>query len=399
MEQLFQKFLKKVGTVSTKVVRDFIYQIDWKDRMIGIRGARGVGKTTLLLQYIQQQLPLDNQTLYVSLDDIYFSNNTLVELADQFVKNGGKFLILDEVHRYATWSVELKNIYDDHPSLRVAFTGSSALHLHRAKADLSRRAVMYYMPGLSFREFLHLAPQYQLNFPSVSLPEIIDNHTELCLSLTQQFKPLPAFQQYLSLGYYPYFSENEDTYHLKLIEVLNLILEIDLPHVVNINFSSINQLRKLLQILAESTPFKPNIQKLSERIGSTRNTVISYLQYLENTEILSLLYSTTKGVSAMQKPEKVYLQNPNLFFALAPDNANKGSLRETFFLSQLRPKHAVQYPKQGDFLIDGKWTAEIGGASKSKRQIKGVEDGFIAADDIEIGYQNKIPLWLFGFLY
>ncbi|WKN46013.1 ATP-binding protein [Tunicatimonas pelagia] len=399
MEQLFEKFLRKISGISTNFVRDFIRKVDWQDRMIGIRGARGVGKTTLLLQYARLELPLGNRTLYVSLDDIYFANNTLLELADQFVKNGGEFLILDEVHRYATWSVELKNIYDDYPVLKVIFTGSSALHLHRAKADLSRRVVIYHMPGLSLREFLRLDASYGISLPPVSLSDIIENHTDICLSLTHQFKPLPVFREYLSLGYYPFFTENKNTYHIKLAEILNLILEVDLPHVVNINLSSIEKIRKLLYLLVEFSPFKPNIQKLSERVGVARNTVIAYLQYLQEKEIISLLYSATKSISAMQKPEKVYLQNPNLFHALASNNVNVGSLRETFFLNQLQQKHTVQYPKQGGFLIDDYWVAEIGGSGKGKQQLKGIENGFIAADHLEIGYQNKIPLWLFGFLY
>ncbi len=397
MEELTKKFLRKIATVPASPVRNFVGQVDWRDRMIGIKGARGVGKTTLLLQYLRQQLPLNQQTLYVSLDDIYFADNTLVALADQFTKNGGTLLVLDEVHRYPRWSLELKNIYDDYSNLKVIFTGSSALHLHRSKADLSRRAVMYHMPGLSFREFLRFA--YQLDLPLFSLSELIDDHIEISMELVRQFKPLPAFNEYLTLGYYPYFLENKDTYHLKLSEIINLILEIDLPYVVDINLNSIEKIRRLLYVLAESSPFKPNIQKLSEKVGVARNTIIAYLEYLQETELLYLLRSATKGISAMQKPEKVFLQNPNLFYAIAPGNVNVGSLRETFFYNQLQAKHTVQYPKRGDFLIDHRWTAEIGGKNKGKQQLADVKDGFVAAADLEIGYQRKIPLWLFGFLY
>ena len=396
MEQLTEKFFKKIAVTPKSPTREMITKIDWRDRMIGIKGARGVGKTTMLLQYIPQQLPLNQETLYVSLDDIYFTTNKLVTLADQFVKNGGKYLILDEVHRYANWSVELKNIYDDHADLKVIFTGSSALHLHRSKADLSRRAVMYHMPGLSFREFLKFA--YQLDLPTFSLSDIINNHVEICLQLVSQFKPLPAFKEYTTLGYYPYFLENKDTYHLKLAEIINLIVEVDLPYVIDINLNSIDKIKKLLYVLAESSPFKPNIQKLSDKVGVARNTIIAYLQYLQETELLHLLHSSTGGISAMQKPEKVYLQNPNLFYAIAPQNVNMGSLRETFFYNQLQVKHRVRYPKQGDFLIDDHWTAEIGGKQKGYHQLAQTEQGFIAADDLEIGYQRKIPLWLFGFL-
>ena len=397
MQELTEKFLRKIAIAPTHPVRDFIEQIDWRDRMVGIKGARGVGKTTLLLQYIRQQLPLDEQTLYVSLDDIYFTNHTLVALADQFTKGGGRFFVLDEVHRYPRWSVELKNIYDDYPDLRIIFTGSSALHLRRSKADLSRRAVMYHMPGLSFREFLKFA--YQLDLPTYELANLLKNHTAISMQLVSQFKPLPAFREYLSLGYYPFFLENKDTYHLKLAEILNLILEVDLPYVIDINLSSVGKIRKLLYLLAESSPFKPNIQKLSERVGVTRNTIIAYLEYLRETEVLQLLRSATKGGSAMQKPEKVYLQNPNLFYAIAPGNVDTGSLRETFFYNQLQVNHRLQYPPQGDFLVDGHWTAEIGGKGKGQQQLASVEHGFIAADDLEIGYQRRVPLWLFGFLY
>ncbi len=397
MEELIEKFRKKLVTAPASPIRSFVEQIDWRDRMVGIKGARGVGKTTLLLQYIRQRLPLNQQILYVSLDDIYFADNTLVALADQFTKNGGTLLVLDEVHRYPRWSVELKNIYDDYPHLKVIFTGSSALHLHRSKADLSRRAVTYHMPGLSFREFLRFA--YQLEFPAFPLTELLNDHVEISMELVRQLKPLPAFNEYLKLGYYPYFLENRDTYHLKLAEIVNLILEIDLPYVIDINLNSIEKIRRLLYVLAESSPFKPNILKLSEKVGVARNTIIAYLEYLQETELLYLLRSATKGISAMQKPEKIYLQNPNLFYAIAPGNVNVGSLRETFFYNQLQVKHTVQYPNQGDFLIDHQWTAEIGGKNKGKQQLAGSKDGFVAAADLEIGYLRNIPLWLFGFLY
>jgi uncharacterized protein len=394
MEKLFQKSYQKVNSIQTDFIRDFIHHVDWDNRMIGIEGARGVGKTTLLLQYMKTKLPSE-EVLYVSLDDIYFVENKLIEVAESFEQQGGRVLVLDEVHKYASWSREIKNIYDDLPNLRIVFTGSSIIHLYKSKADLSRRAVMYHMPNLSFREFMKL--DQNIEVPTLTMDEILTDHMKISTGLLSLFRPLPLFKEYLSFGCYPFFLENKEAYHQKLTQIINLILEVDLPYIQDIQFSSIEKLKKLLYILATSAPFKPNVQKLSEKIGVTRNTIINFLQYLQEAKIVNLLYSSTKGVSMLQKPEKVYLQNPNLLYALSPNEANIGSLRETFFYNQLAQISSIQYPGKGDFLVNDQWVFEVGGKDKSSKQIEG--KGYVAADDIEIGFRHKIPLWLFGFLY
>ena len=346
MEKLFQKSYQKVNSIQTGFVRDFINHVDWDNRMIGIEGARGVGKTTLLLQYMKTRLPSE-EALYVSLDDIYFVENKLTEVAESFEQQGGKLLVLDEVHKYPTWSREIKNIYDDLPNLRIVFTGSSIIHLYKSKADLSRRAVMYHMPNLSFREFLKL--DQNIEVPTFTMDEILTDHMKISTELLSLFRPLPLFKEYLSSGCYPFFLENKEAYHQKLTQIINLILEVDLPYIQDIQFSSIEKLKKLLYILATSAPFKPNVQKLSEKIGVTRNTVIHFLQYLQEAKIVNLLYSATKGVSALQKPEKVYLQNPNLLYALSPKETNIGSLRETFFYNQLAPNEQYTISRERRF--------------------------------------------------
>jgi len=394
MEKLLQKSYQKINSVQTGYIRDFINQVDWSNRMVGIEGARGVGKTTLLLQYIKTRLPID-EVLYISLDDIYFVENKLTEVAESFEQQGGKVLVVDEAHKYPLWAREIKNIYDDFPNLQILFTGSSIIHLYKSRADLSRRAVMYQMPNLSFREFLKIDQHIEVQV--LHLEEILSNHMQISTELISLFRPLPLFKEYLSLGCYPFFLENRDAYHQKLNQVINLILEVDLLHIQDIQFGSLEKLKKLLYILATAAPFKPNVQKLSEKVGVARNTIIHFLHYLQEAKIVNLLYSATKGVSMLQKPEKVYLQNPNLLYALSPAQVNIGSLRETFFYNQVGQVFDTQYPGKGDFLVNDQWIFEVGGKEKTARQIEG--KGFIAADNIEIGFRQKIPLWLFGFLY
>ncbi|CAN5327609.1 AAA family ATPase [soil metagenome] len=304
--------------------------------------------------------------------------------------------MLDEVHRYANWSQELKNIYDDHVGLQIIFTGSSLIHLQKAKADLSRRAVRYELFGLSFREYLNFT--MKTSFNKVSLEEILSGHVSLAREITKQIRPLAYLKEYLQIGYYPYFIENKNTYFQKLNETISLALSVDLPSAYGLNYGSIEKIRLLLYILAESVPCKPNISKLSERVGISRNSLLEFLKYLEEMRISRLLYASTKGIGLLQKPEKIYLYHPNLHYALSLQNSDKGNIRESFFLSQTSPVGTVVYTADGDFK-SGKYTFEIGGKTKSNSQIKAVKDAFIASDDIEIGRDNKIPLWLFGFLY
>jgi len=380
------------------VVRSALYEIQWNSRLIGIKGARGVGKTTLLLQYIKLKLAseLDN-SLYVSLDSLWFAENSLLDLADSFVKQGGKYLFLDEVHKYPNWSQELKNIYDDHLQLKVVFTGSSLLEILNARADLSRRAIIYTMQGLSFREYLMIETGADLK--AYKLEEVLTGHTALASEVLEKVKPLAHFSKYLKSGYYPFYLEQPDIYFMRLNEIVNMMLEIELPLLRGLDVGYVSRIKQLLYIISQSVPFIPNVSKLSDKIGIQRSTLLGYLHYLEEIKLTINLFKEAGGISKLQKPLKIYLENTNLMYALGPGEVNKGNLRETFFANQIREQHSGSYTAKGDFLIDGKYIFEIGGKDKTRKQIKDLNNAFIAADELEYGYQNKIPLWLFGFLY
>jgi predicted AAA+ superfamily ATPase len=397
MDILFEKSYRKTDNISLDFVRSIMDDIRWDSRLTCIRGARGVGKTTLLLQYMKRNLPKDSSALYVSLDNIWFAEHRLLELIDDFVKKGGKYLFADEVHKYPNWSQELKNACDDYPELRIVFTGSSLLEILNARADLSRRAVVYQMQGLSFREYLNMS--LHENFPVYSLQDIMESHRDISGEVLKRVKPLQHFGPYLESGYYPFTFEMKDLYYGQLEEVIGLILEIELPLLRGVDISYIPKLKQLLLAIAESAPFTPNVQKLSEHIGINRATLVSYLHYLQETRLTKHLYRDSTGMSKLQKPDKVFLENTNLAYALAAGSVNTGNLRESFFFNQLDYRHKVEYPEKGDFLIDGKYTFEIGGKGKNNRQIYSLPNAYIADDDIEYGSDNKIPLWMFGFLY
>jgi predicted AAA+ superfamily ATPase len=372
--------------------------IQWDARLIGIKGARGIGKTTLLLQYIQLNLSQEiNKVLYVSLDAIWFNAHSLTELADKFVKRGGKYLFLDEVHKYPSWAQELKNIYDDYPELKVVFTGSSHLEILNARADLSRRAVVYTMQGLSFREFVSVETAKSL--PIYSLDQILTNHLTISQELVKEFRPFEHFENYLTYGYYPFYQEQKELFDMRLSEVVNMILEIELPALRGVEFAYIHKLKQLLMIIAESVPFVPNVTKISDKIQINRTTLLSYLQYLDEIGLTRNLYKEANGISKLQKPNKIYLENTNLIYNLAKENANIGNTRETFFANQLAYKNTLEYTENGDFMVNKKQIFEIGGRTKGKEQIAHLNNSFIVADNIEFGFQNKIPLWLFGFCY
>lgn len=396
MDNLFEKYYKKLDQVSLAFQRSLLTQIDWDNRIIGIKGARGAGKTTLLLQHARQNLPGGDKTLYASLDDLYFTENRLYDLADRFLKQGGRYLLLDEVHRYSEWSREIKNIHDDFGELTVIFTGSSIIHLDQAKGDLSRRAVMYELMGLSFREFIEVTTGHR--FEPMSLENLLERHVEYARNVVGKIHPIEHFKKYLQYGYYPYFLENEKSYLQKLAETISLALVSDLPSIHTISYGSIEKIRLLLHIISESVPFKPNVSKLSEHIDVTRQSLINFFKYMEDLRIIHGLYPSGKGVTLMQKPEKVFLHHPNLFFALSSQRADMGSIRESFFVNQVSAVKPVGYAEEGDFTV-GKYTFEVGGKRKKKRQIEGVQDAYLVADDIEIGHGNKVPLWMFGFFY
>ena len=396
MEILCEKFYKKIDSVSLEFKRSLLGKINWKARLIGIKGARGVGKTTLILQYIKANLPLDQSTLYVSLDNIWFAENTLSSMTDNFVKQGGKYLFLDEVHKYPNWAQELKNIYDDYPELRLVFTGSSLLEILNSRADLSRRAVVYSLQGLSFREYLGITQK--IEFGEYDLDRILNDHVQVSREVLSKIRPLQFFDQYLKFGYFPFFQEVPDLYYHRLEEVINMTLEIELPLLRRVEGSYVPKLKQLLQIIAESVPFIPNVSKLSERIGINRNTFTAYLNFLQEAKLTKNLYKEATGISLLQKPEKIYLENTNFQYALAK-NIEKGTIRKTFFANQLSYSHQLTYSGVGDFLINQTYTIEVGGSGKGNQQLSGVSRSFIAADNLEYGHGNKIPLWLFGFLY
>lgn len=398
MDKLIQKYLQKLNFTSTEFRRSLVHDINWDARLIGIKGARGVGKTTLLLQYIKINLKEElSNTLYVSLDNIWFNNNSLSSLVEEFVQKGGKNLFLDEVHKYPNWSQEIKNIYDDYPELKVVFTGSSLLEILNARADLSRRAVVYHLQGLSFREYI--AIESKQVFGILSLDDILLNHETIATEINKSIKPFRYFETYLKQGYYPFFQEVPDLYSNRIEEVINMMLEIELPLLRGFDLAYIHRIKQLLIIIAESVPFVPNISNLSEKTGLNRTTILLYIHYLDEIGLIKNLYKDSGGISKLQKPEKIFLENSNLMYVLSPSKANVGNVRETFFLNQVGFKHKINYVEQGDFMIDGKFIFEIGGKTKKKKQIKELTSGYIVADEIEYGFGNKIPLWLFGFIY
>jgi len=397
MEKIIEKSISKINRVSLKFKRYLYGEIDWSQRLIGIKGARGTGKTTLLLQRLRIEFHNRNDAVYISLDDIYFSVNTLADFTDIFVKNGGEFLFIDEVHKYPHWSIELKNIYDDHPELSIVFTSSSALEIYKGEGDLSRRAIVYNLNELSLREYIALVHKKEI--PAVLLSDIIIKHREISESINKIIKPIAMFNEYNQFGAYPFIIEGKTKYYERLERIINIIIENDLQSIVFIEYQTVIKIKKLLYILAGIVPYKPNIAELSRKIGTSRDLLSKYLDLLDKANLIKQLHSENKSIAYMSKPEKVYLNNTTLMHALNEENINPGTIRETFFMNQLSCKHRISYPKKGDFLIDNKFLFEVGGQNKNKKQIHGIENSYIAFDGIEYGYENKIPLWLFGFLY
>jgi uncharacterized protein len=395
MNELLDNHLRLLEELDCRFDRTF--QIDWNDRLIGLTGARGVGKTTYLLNHIKNKLPKNAKALYVSLDDIYFSTHTIVDFAGNWYKRGGTHLFFDEIHKYPNWSQELKNIYDRYRNLKVVFTGSSLLHIFSGKADLSRRAVVYTINGLSFREFLQL--QTGKKFQKYSIDELVKNHEFIAKEIVGKIRPLAYFDDYLKFGYYPFYLESKTSYHSKLMGTINLMLEVDLPYLRHVDVSYIHKLKKLLHVIAQAVPYQPNVSKLATDIEVSRNTIMLYLNYLEESKIINLLHSNASSDAHMAKPEKVYLHHPNIINAINRNFFNEGALRESFFYNQTANVCSVRSSLNGDFLVNQTYTFEIGGKSKNRKQIKNVKKSYVVADNIEYGHSTTIPLWLFGFLY
>jgi predicted AAA+ superfamily ATPase len=401
MEKLFQYQNNLLSSIDGGFFRYLFSRIPWKERFVGIKGLRGVGKTTLLLQYLKYQLGPSEKNLYVTLDHPYFYTHSLYELAESFYHAGGETLLVDEVHKMSNWSGQIKTIYDGLPEVQVVFTASSALDLYRGEADLSRRVLTFSLAGMSFREYLHL--YHGLQFEPVELPDLLANHLSLAGQVTSRCRPLALFRDYLISGYFP-FSRGltAASFESRLIQTLEVVLNEDISYVEGYTADNIFKLKKLLGILAESAPFTANISSIAGKLGIGRNTLMAYLHALEKAGLLRFLNREGKGISLLQKPDKIYLENTNLAHALKM-HPEKGTLRETFMLNQLTHAGlAVYLPQDGDIRVDDGghlYVFEIGGKAKTDAQIKNIKNSFIVADDIEIGFRHKIPLYLFGFLY
>ena len=389
MRTLYQKFETLLQNTTTDFKRYLYEKVSWNSRMIGIIGPRGVGKTTMILQHIKENLD-SKKALYVTADDMYFGENSLYDLADNFYKSAGEYLFIDEIHKYANWSTELKNIYDSFPTLKIVFTGSSILDILKGSADLSRRAIIYKLQGLSFREYLKLFHNYEIE--SYSLNQIVNNEVKL----PKITHPLPLFNDYLKRGYYPFGLEDE--INLRLGQIIVQTLETDIPQYANLNVGTGRKLKRLLSIIAESVPFKPNFSKISEIINVSRNSLDDYFSYMEKAGLIGQLRNETSGIRGLGKVDKVYLDNTNIIFNLVGEKSNIGNIRESFFFNQMRLNHEVISSEKADFVIDN-YTFEVGGKNKPQTQIKKDGKSFVVKDDIEFGYLNVIPLWAFGLNY
>ncbi|TVQ78948.1 MAG: ATP-binding protein [Flavobacteriales bacterium] len=393
METLITYSNRKISQLRHSFERYLMEDIDWEQRLIVLLGHRGSGKTTLMLQRMKQS---QQKAIYLTLDHLYFESNRLITTIESLYDQGYRHFYVDEVHKYLHWSIDLKNAYDAFNDVQIVATGSSILEISKGKADLSRRSVVYHLYGLSFREFLNLT--LSKNFPPIELPQLINEHSEIAEELIIQVNLKADFNSYLKSGYYPFFNDGSKSYSQKLMEVSNLIIEVDIMAYEDINHSTVRNLKKLLFLISQSVPYKPNVSKLAEALHVSRNTILKMLDILHRAQVLHLLKTDAHGNSFLQKPEKVYLQNTNLSY-LFTDKPNAGNIRETFFLNQVSVKHEVLSSRYADFLVNNKHTFEVGGPNKNAAQISGVGEAYLAVDGIEIGQSNKIPLWMFGFLY
>ena len=389
MEALQSTFSKLLKETSTSFHRYMYNRINWNARMIGLMGPRGIGKTTLVLQYIKEELPR-KESLYVQAEDFYFANHRLIDLADRFAKIGGKYLIIDEIHKYKDWSRELKLIYDYHSELHIVFTGSSVLDIAKGAYDLSRRALVYEMQGLSYREYLELF--HGIHLPVCTLQQLLQQKVEI----PNDFLPLQYFGDYLQRGYYPFADRDINRY---IQQVVNATIDTDIPQYADLTVSTARKLKRLLAIIAQSAPFKPNMSQIGGQLEISRNNVADLCAYLEKTGLVGQLRTSTGGIQGLGKVDKIYLDNPNLIYTLGAPNIEIGTVRETFFYNQTHALFSVTASPISDFLIDGQYTFEVGGKKKRQSQLQNLSDGYVVKDDIVSGYGNIIPLWAFGMLY
>lgn len=395
-QQLESLFLAKIRKVDTKVVRYLYEKINWDARLIGIKGARGVGKTTLLLQRIKLAYKKMDNVFYVSLDNLWFQSHSLPELVDWLYQHGIRNLFLDEVHKYPDWAIVIKNLYDTYDDLRIVYTGSSMLEIDHSRVDLSRRQTLYTLQGLSFREYLVISNVKEV--PPMGLMQLFEEHQSVAMDISKDIPVAKYFEEYLRNGYYPFFKEAGNDYMSRLNETAVLVMETDMPAVESISYTTIQKTKQLLMLIAGNVPLVPNISKLSAQLETTRDSCLKMLYTLDKAGLLLLLTRNIKDYKHLVSPEKIFLGNTNLMYALG-SRINEGTLRETFFLNQLSLNHDVYAPSQGDFLVDNKYLFEVGGKNKTFEQIKDMQDSFLAVDDTEVGSRNRIPLWMFGLLY
>lgn len=399
MDTLFARHDQYLQVTPTEIVRDCMSDIDWNAPMLSIRGPKGVGKSTLMRQYIKTHFSADDRSvLYCSLDSIYFASHRLIDLAEKFYQNGGKHLFLDEVHKYDNWSRELKEISDLYPQLHIVLSGSSLLSLNGGEGDLSRRCIDHNILGLSFREYLRFYKGTAI--PRYTLEDVLTNPISICRQVNDKCQPLVEFHNYLQYGYYPFYLHYPNSYGTAIEQIINYVINEELPSICRVETANCRKIKSLVSVLCSSVPFEVDISKMSIQSGLQRNTVIEYLNHLQKSGILNLLYSDLRNVKKMQKPDKIYLENSNMLYALAITNVAIGTVRETFAVNQLSYQHNVEYgKKQGDFRIDGQYTFEVGGADKNYDQIANLPNSYILADDIISPIANKLPLWMVGLLY
>ncbi len=396
ISDLITSFQHRIRVVPLTFTRSLATEIDWEDRLIGIRGARGCGKTTLLLQRIRRAFPDTRKCLYVSLDNLWFTNHSLEELAEYHVAHGGTHLFLDEIHHLPQWQTVLKNLYDDFPELHIVYTGSSMLKIDAARGDLSRRQLLYTLPGLSLREYIEL--ENGIGLPAFSLEEVLSEHVRLAEQIASRLPVSGYFDKYLRQGYYPFFREVRRGYYQRLQQTVNQVLESDYPALDAISVPTMRKTKKMLQVLAENVPQTPNLNVLCTELETDRNQALKMLDALARADLLGILTNPLKNLKHLGWPEKILMHNTNLMFALGA-TVQEGTLRETFFWNQLQVAHQLNAPPKGDFLVDRKYLFEIGGRRKSFQQIQDLPNSYVVADNLEVGHGNRIPLWLFGFLY
>lgn len=397
MDELWEISENLIAKTQLKSKRYLFDIIDWNKRLLGLKGARGTGKTTLLLQWLKSLKVSKNESLYLSLDELYFTSHSLVDTAKNFHQQGGKILVLDEVHKYPTWSREIKNLYDRYDDLQIIFTGSSIIDISKQEGDLSRRALIYELQGMSYREYLNF--NHGTSYPVIELKKILSPEFDARGFFPKNFKPLKHFQEYLQFGYYPFSSKEKLDYYARLQQLVRAIVEYDMAEMKGFDIRHAKKLLQLLHVVAQQVPFKPNINKLAEKTGIHRNSINNYLYFLSEARLLLLLDKKGISVANLQKPEKIFLENTNLLFALSESKPSSGTVRETFFNNQLQVAHKVHYSEKVDFEIDKTYSFEIGGKNKTNKQISNLDQAWTVKDDMEFPGGKSLPLWLFGFLY